>query len=68
MTFTAPLGLLALLAVPAVLLLHLFRNKLPQRRIAALFLFPPQALVAGAGRTRTRLLRTPSSCSTTRPR
>lgn len=60
MTFTAPLGLLALLAVPAVLALHLFRNKLPQRRIAALFLFPPQALVAGAGRTRTRLLRTPS--------
>ncbi|MBL8755307.1 MAG: BatA and WFA domain-containing protein [Planctomycetes bacterium] len=60
MTFTQPLGLLALLAVPAVVLLHLFRNKLPQRRIAASFLFPDQALLAGAGRTRTRLLRTPS--------
>ncbi len=60
MSFTSPLGLLALLAVPAVVVLHLFRNRLPQRAVAALFLFPPQALLAGAGRTRTRLLRTPS--------
>lgn len=60
MTLTAPLGLLALLAVPAVVALHLFRNRLPQRSVAALFLFPPQALQAGAGRTRTRLLRSPS--------
>lgn len=60
MTFTTPLGLLALLAVPAVVALHLFRNKLPERRVAGLFLFPQEALLAGAGRTRTRLLRTPS--------
>jgi hypothetical protein len=60
MTFTTPFGLLALLAVPAVVALHLFRNKLPERRVAGLFLFPPEALLAGAGRTRTRLLRTPS--------
>lgn len=60
MTFTTPFGLLALLAVPAVVALHLFRNKLPERRVAGLFLFPQEALLAGAGRTRTRLLRTPS--------
>lgn len=60
MTFTAPLGLLALLALPAVVALHLFRNRLPERRVAALFLFAEQALIAGAGRTRTRLLRTAS--------
>ncbi len=60
MTFTAPLGLLALLAVPAVLWLHLFRTRLPERAVAGLFLFPTQTLIAGAGRTRTRLLRTAS--------
>lgn len=60
MTFTAPLGLLALLGLPAVLWLHLFRTRLPERAIAGLFLFPQQALIAGAGRTRTRLLRTTS--------
>ena len=36
MTFTAPLGLLALLAVPAVLWLHLFRTRLPERAVAGL--------------------------------
>ena len=60
MTFLTPWGLLALLAVPAVVVLHLFRNRLRERRIAGAFLFPAQVLQAGAGRTRTRLLRTPS--------
>jgi hypothetical protein len=60
MSFTTPLGLLALLALPAVVALHLFRNRLPDRRVAALFLFAEQSLIAGAGRTRTRLLRTAS--------
>ncbi|MBL9077743.1 MAG: BatA domain-containing protein, partial [Planctomycetes bacterium] len=60
MTFTAPLGLLALLAVPAVLVLHLFRRRLPERRVAGLFLWHGDRLVTTAGRTRTRLLRTPS--------
>ena len=60
MTFANPLGLLWLLAVPAVVLLHLFRRQLVERRIAALFLFPGERLVAQAGRTRTRLLHTPS--------
>lgn len=60
MTFTAPLGLLALLGIPAVVLLHLYRRRLQQRRVAAVFLFLGERLVTDAGRTRTRLLRTPS--------
>lgn len=60
MTFAAPLGLLALLAVPAIVVLHLYRRRLVERRVAGLFLFAGERLVAGAGRIRTRLLRTPS--------
>lgn len=60
MTFTAPLGLFGLLLVPLVVGMHLFRRRLPERRVAALFLFPVARLTAGAGRTRTTLLRTPS--------
>ncbi|MCR9248253.1 MAG: BatA and WFA domain-containing protein [bacterium] len=60
MTFTAPFGLLALLAVPAVVALHLYRRRLQERRVAAVFLFVGERLVTDAGRTRTRLLRTPS--------
>ena len=60
MTFTTPLGLLGLLAVPAVLFLHLFRRQLRERSVAGLFLFAPELLVASAGRQRTRLLRTAS--------
>ena len=29
MTFTAPLGLLALLAIPAIVAIHLFRRRFP---------------------------------------
>lgn len=60
MSLTAPLGLLALLAVPAIVALHLFRNRLPEKFVAALFLFPGTAVASDGGRTRTRLLRTPS--------
>ena len=60
MTLANPLGLLALLAVPAVVLLHTFRRRLQERRVAGLFLFLGDRLVADAGRTRTRLLQTPS--------
>jgi len=60
MTFAAPLGLLALLAVPAIVVLHLFRNRLPERRVAGLFLFPATPVVTEGGRTRTRLWRSPS--------
>ena len=60
MTFTAPWALFALLAVPVVVALHLFRRRLRQRRVAAVFLFAGERLVTDAGRTRTRLLRTQS--------
>jgi len=50
LTFTAPLGLLGLLAVPAVLALHLFRRRRRERRAAALFLFAPEARSTLAGR------------------
>lgn len=60
MTFTAPLGLLALLGIPVVVVLHLYRRRLRERRVAAVFLFAGQRLVTEAGRRRTRLLRTPS--------
>lgn len=60
MTITAPLGLLALAALPAVVLLHLLRNRLPERRVAALFLFPAAAMHSDGGRSRAPLLRSPS--------
>lgn len=60
MTIGAPLGLLALLAVPAIVALHLFRDRLPERRVAALFLFPVAPATARSGRTRTRRWRSPS--------
>src|SRR5688500_18103407 len=60
MDFAAPLGLLGLVAVPAVVALHLFRRRFVERRVAGLFLFSPDALASTAGRRRTRLLRTPS--------
>lgn len=60
MSFAHPLALLALLAVPAIVALHLFRRRLQQRRVAAVFLFTGERLVTAAGRTRTRLLRSPS--------
>jgi Ca-activated chloride channel family protein len=56
-SFGAPLGLLALLALPAIVILHLFRRRLRQRRVAGLFLFREGPLVASAGRRRTRLMR-----------
>lgn len=55
MTLTAPLGLLALLAVPVIVTLHLFRNRLPEQRVAGLFLFPGTAVASDGGRKRTRL-------------
>jgi hypothetical protein len=60
MNVAQPLGLLALLAVPAIVVLHLFRRQLRERRAAGLFLFAADRLIADAGRTRTRLLHTPS--------
>jgi hypothetical protein len=39
MIFTTPLGLLALLAIPAIIAIHLFRRRFPQRPVAGLFLW-----------------------------
>ena len=39
MIFTAPLGLLALLAIPAIIAIHLFRRRFPPRSVAGLFLW-----------------------------
>ena len=39
MIFTSPLGLLALLAIPAIVAIHLFRRRFPVRPIAGLFLW-----------------------------
>lgn len=39
MTFAAPLGLFALLAIPAIVAIHLFRRRFPEQRIAGLFLW-----------------------------
>ena len=60
MGFANPLGLLALLAIPAILYLHLFRRRFRERNVSALFLFAADALPTSAGRTRSRLLRTAS--------
>lgn len=60
MSFLAPAGLFALLGIPAVLALHLFRRKLPERRVAGLFLWPRETVAADAGRRRTQLLRSGS--------
>ena len=48
MGFSNPLGLLALLAIPLVLYLHLFRRRFEPRRVSALFLFAADALPAAA--------------------
>src|SRR5204862_3887319 len=39
MIFTAPWGLLALLGVPAIIAIHLFRRRFPPRPVAGLFLW-----------------------------
>jgi hypothetical protein len=48
-TFATPLGLLALLAIPAIVAIHLFRRRFPVRPIAGLFLWqdPRQTPVEG---------------------
>jgi hypothetical protein len=39
MIFTSPLGLLALVAIPAIVAIHLFRRRFPVRPVAGLFLW-----------------------------
>jgi hypothetical protein len=55
MSFASPIGLLALLAVPAVLALHLFRRRLAERPVAGAFLWAAGSPRAAAGRRRSRL-------------
>ncbi len=55
MIFTTPLGLLALLAIPAIVAIHLFRRRFPVRPVAGLFLWQmAQRTPEGGGRI-TRL-------------
>ena len=53
--FASPLGLIALLAVPAVLALHLFRRRFEPREVSALFLWPGDDRAPVAGRRREPL-------------
>jgi hypothetical protein len=55
MTFATPLGLLALLAVPAIVAIHLFRRRYPVRRVAGLFLWQSPRQTPVEGRRRDRL-------------
>jgi Ca-activated chloride channel homolog len=50
MTFAAPLGLLALLAIPAIVAIHLLRRRFPVRPIAGLFLWQVAHDVPDGGR------------------
>jgi len=58
--FTSPLGLLALLGVPLVIALHMFRRRFSPREVSALFLWDLEDPTAAAGRKRQRLMRSPS--------
>src|SRR5262245_37988361 len=55
MTVTAPLGLLALLAVPAFVAIHLFRRRFPEQRVAGLFLWQPVRQTPEGGGRITKL-------------
>lgn len=57
---TQPWGLLGLLAVPAVVALHLFRRRFQDYPVAALFLWEDAQRSESTGRKRQPLRRTPS--------
>ena len=58
--FGNPWGLLGLLAVPAILWLHLYRVRFPPLAIGGLFLWDDAIRRPAGGRTRDRLRSTPS--------
>jgi hypothetical protein len=58
--FLSPLGLLALLGVPVVVALHLFRRRFRPQRVSALFLWQAGRPTTAAGRRRERLTTSPS--------
>ena len=58
--FSTPLGLTALLGVPLVVLLHLFQRRFRPHPVSALFLWGDLETHSPSGRTRQKLLRSPS--------
>jgi hypothetical protein len=60
MIFATPWGLLALLAVPAIVAIHLFRRRFPVRAVAGLFLWQLTRLTPEGGAKVARLPITPS--------
>jgi len=58
--FQNPLGLLALVAVPAIVALHLFRRRFRPRVVSALFLWADEDRTPISGRKRDRLRATTS--------
>lgn len=55
MTFATPLGLLALVAIPVIVAIHLFRRRFPVRPIAGLFLWEAMRQTPAEGRRLTKL-------------
>lgn len=55
MMFATPLGLLALLAIPAIVAIHLFRRRFPVRPVAGLFLWQMLRQTPEGGGKVTRL-------------
>ncbi len=55
MTFAVPLGLVALLAIPAIVAIHLLRRRFPVRPVAGLFLWTAARDVPDGGRRIDRL-------------
>lgn len=55
MTFANPWGLLGLLALPAILIIHLYHRRFPVLPVAGLHLWGVETQVRSAGRTRERL-------------
>lgn len=55
MMFTTPWGLLALLAIPTIIVIHLYRQRFPRRTVAGLFLWRVARPVPEGGGKRTRL-------------
>lgn len=58
--FTTPLGLLGLLALPAILAVHLFKRRFQPRTVSALFLWAAVSADPAAGRRREPLRRSAS--------
>ena len=59
MTFATPLGLLALVSIPAIIVIHIFRRRYPVRTIAGLFLWQTGVQTPAGGGRPERLPITP---------